>query len=516
MVVMKGNHGKGARRKLLQKLYVVIAILSVTCLVLYSLLPGKDGAITTANGRRRLPDALNPRRGLIKNKKQQRKGQAARPPPRKEQGSLFRKKRLLQPHHHGGGTPAQNEQQDADQAWDDVMNARLHLVELHGVGSKPISELTAEFCRLDWHLHKEQPATYPMFRDLVSGSPGCADDDQKVFFNFREVVMAARSYDEASDGTVVNVLEMPAVVFHESRCGSTLTANLLATWHPPQHRVYSESSPPIQALQRVCGENYDRCSVETAAAIFKDVIYLMSRSDDRREERVFFKFQSAGTRNIEVFQTAFPDTPYLFVYRDPVQVMMSQLARGVKTANCLQTQSNPSHIIRRILQKYGMNTTPEDYCAAHLASITERVMDSYTDYAIPINYRDMPTILFDTVFPQLLNEGPLAEADLRRMKETANVYSKGRGGATHEFAGDSEQKEAAANERVRAASERYLKSSYDRLEQKAALVLATAQQRRRQQGQRPPGGGQQQQLKHRYDDGEEEGSGEEEEEDQET
>jgi hypothetical protein len=101
------------------------------------------------------------------------------------------------------------------------------------------------------------------------------------------------------------------------------------------------------------------------------------------------------------------------------------------------------------LQKYGMNTTPEDYCAAHLASITERVMDSYTDYAIPINYRDMPTILFDTVFPQLLNERPLAESDLRRMKETANVYSKGRGGATHEFAADSEQKEAAANERVR-------------------------------------------------------------------
>jgi hypothetical protein len=489
MVVMKGNKGKGARRKLLQKLYVVIAILTVTCIVLYRMLHQDDDkdAVTT-NGHRnwKLPNALDPRRGLLKNSnvnnlKKKKKPQHRRPPiPSTQRRDAAEIRQRLHPHH--GGAAGESELDAEEQAWDDILHARLHLIELHGVGSKPISELTAEFCRLDWQLHKNQPATYPMFRDLVSASEGCGDED-KVFFNFRDVVQAVRTFDEENEGTptAVNILDLPAVVFHESRCGSTLTANLLATWHPVQHRVYSESTPPLQALQRVCGDSYEKCSVETAAAIFKDVIYLMRRSDDRKEERVFFKFQSAGSRNIEVFQTAFPDTPYLFVYRDPVQVMMSQLGRGVKSANCLQTKGHPSPIIRRILQKYGADKTPEDYCAAHLASITERVMDSYTDYAIPINYRDMPNILFDTVFPQLLDERPIAATDLHRMKEQANVYSKGRG-ETHEFAADSAQKEAAANERVRAASERYLKSSYDRLEQKAAAVLTTvvtAQQRQR-------------------------------------
>lgn len=520
MVVMKGNKGKGARRKLLQKLYVVIAILSVTCLVLYRMLLHQDDVSggsgdATSHRSRKLPNALDPRRGLLNNKNRnvnnnnlkQKKlpPQHRRPPPppstrRQDNNAAEIRKRLLHYPHHGDNNNAdrgENNNLDnaEEQAWDDVLHARLHLVELHGVGNKPISELTAEFCRLDWHLHKSQPATYPMFRDLVSASIGCANDHDKVFLNFHDVVQAVRTFDDeennkGTEAAVVNILDLPAVVFHESRCGSTLTANLLATWHPTQHRVYSESTPPLQALQRVCGDAYEKCSIETAAEIFQDVIYLMRRSDDPREERVFFKFQSAGTRNIEVFQMAFPATPYLFVYRDPVQVMMSQLGRGIKSANCLQTKGHPSPIIRRILQKYGADHTPEDYCAAHLASITERIVDSYTDYAIPINYRDMPNILFDTVFPQLLDERPIAEPDLHRMKETANVYSKGRGGETHEFAADSAQKEAAANERVRAASERYLKSSYDRLEQKAAVVLTMgmAQQRQRR-GQQETGGG---------------------------
>jgi hypothetical protein len=116
------------------------------------------------------------------------------------------------------------------------------------------------------------------------------------------------------------VLNFTGAVFHESRCGSTLVANLLSA---------VESSPPLKALCYVCGANYSRCSIDTVAAVLQDVVYLMSRTDDVNEECVFFKIQSAVSRNLPVFTKAFPNTPYLFVYREPVQVMMSHLKQGI-------------------------------------------------------------------------------------------------------------------------------------------------------------------------------------------
>ena len=74
-----------------------------------------------------------------------------------------------------------------------------------------------------------------------------------------------------------------------------------------------------------CGPQFDRCSEEQVISILKDTAYLMSRTDDHREERVFFKFQSSLSTKIRTFQKAFPDIPWLYSYREPVQVMMSHI-----------------------------------------------------------------------------------------------------------------------------------------------------------------------------------------------
>ena len=93
----------------------------------------------------------------------------------------------------------------------------------------------------------------------------------------------------------VKVLNFTATVFHESRCGSALTANLLVAVDPAGHRVYSESpAPPVQALYQVCGEVYSICSRHVAAAVLQNVVYMMSRSSDHvgivgtEEQRVFY------------------------------------------------------------------------------------------------------------------------------------------------------------------------------------------------------------------------------------
>eukprot|EP00957_Ditylum_brightwellii_P178492 13596871-Ditylum_brightwellii.AAC.1 len=153
-----------------------------------------------------------------------------------------------------------------------------------------------------------------MFRDLVSKSPGC---EHRIKVSLKQITDAAREYD-MDNSAVAHTLEPSGFVFHESRCGSTLVANSLAAMNPSAHRVYSESSPPLKALT-ACGENSSRCPMSTASQLFSDTVYMMSRSNDDAESKVFFKIQSAGSKSISVFSEAFPDTPWIFVYREPNQ-----------------------------------------------------------------------------------------------------------------------------------------------------------------------------------------------------
>ena len=261
-----------------------------------------------------------------------------------------------------------------------ILSAKVHLVDLmfshRGLGSdvNSYSGVYGIFCKLDWAKHKNNPSSYPMFRDLKEASPECR---HKIQYDLNTLVKLARGYDRRLNSVVANettphVMEPKGFVFHESRCGSTLAANALAVTNPESTRVYSESGPPILALQS-CGLHMNgaksMCSIDQAALLFRDVIYMMGRTDNRMETNLFFKIQSIGTKTIDVFQKAFPTTPWIFVYRDPVHVMMSQLAYGSQNANCIHQLSDIPDYKLKYLDSMGRDVrslTPEEKCALHL------------------------------------------------------------------------------------------------------------------------------------------------------
>lgn len=370
---------------------------------------------------------------------------------------------------------------------DDILSARVHLIDLSIEAHELLRAMDADedknvlhyagvygtFCRINWSLHKTNPSTYPMFRDLIANSDGCSDDSESRIdgVNIFQLARLARAHD-ASTASQTKVLNFTGAVFHESRCGSTLVANLLSAVEPAQHRVYSESSPPLKALYQVCGADYSRCSLAMAAAVLQDVVYLMSRTDNLQEERVFFKIQSAGSRNLPVFTKAFPNTPYLFVYREPVQVMMSHLKQGIRHANCVRDRKSPPVSVQDVVSKYtphlhAARLEPEHYCAAHLASITETIVQHLTiAMGQTVNYADLTPTLYQSVLPRWLHVLQLSQAQLQRLTAVASVYSKNRGGnrVQGEFQSDSAQKEETASAVVRSAANLYLFPSYVKLE----------------------------------------------------
>jgi len=195
------------------------------------------------------------------------------------------------------------------------------------------SDPTVTLCKLDFKTYSESPHDTPMFKDLV-------DKSKCVGKNRRTPTLSVLMKEMATDPTPP--IPPTGFVFHEGRVGSTLVANLLGS--NPDAMVFSESAPPATAMLHC-----NRCTRERKVSLFRDVITLMGRSPIHKY--MFFKFQSITATQMEIALEAFPDTAWSFIYRDPVQTMMSQVDPH-KGANgpCLRSKRYQPKEVRSYVQ----------------------------------------------------------------------------------------------------------------------------------------------------------------------
>ena len=189
-------------------------------------------------------------------------------------------------------------------------------------------------------------------------------------YNLREIVKQSKAMDDDPDAIGVHSMKPSGFIFHKSRCGSTLVANILTVMEPTEHRIYCESGPPIAAAQ-ACGLDGKLCPPGRSAELLRDVVYLMGRTGDPNERKLFFKMQSMGSKYVAVVTEAFPDVPWIFVYRDPIQIMMSQLKRRISNANCVRhwnrsvAPKGAYDFLASIGREAG-DLSPVERCALHL------------------------------------------------------------------------------------------------------------------------------------------------------
>lgn len=372
----------------------------------------------------------------------------------------------------------QSDTDDNDEAISNIIQANVHLIDFqfHGFDLKdsiPYSA-TAKFCHLDWSQHKQNPSIVPMFKDLIHQSPSCSKTI--IYKDLYQAVQAARKYDAQHKGKIQVMYPPRGIVFHESRVGSTLAANTLAAFQPERNRVYSESPPPITAAKLYESSNHP----EQAIQLLQDVMYLMSRSNDIQERDTFFKIQSIGTKSIHVFRKAFPQTPWIFIFREPVQVMMSHLkTKSTKSAVCLRSRSRPDDDLKQIVQdslgtSIGIqDLSVEEFCAAHLSTLCYKARDEVLDsngLGKVVNYINLQEQLMEHIIPKHFLQGQDGDALDQDAKQRAyNVgekYSKGR----HEgkmWKEDSRAKENAAWPELQRASETFLLPIYKQLQELA-------------------------------------------------
>jgi len=111
-------------------------------------------------------------------------------------------------------------------------------------------------------------------------------------------------------------LQPNGFVFHVSRCGSTLVSGMLASL--PQHLVLSEPLPVDHVLRADATD-------EDKVRWLRWIVSALGRPRGGDERAYVLKFDAWNACSLGIVRRAFPDVPWLFLFREPVEVLVSHM-----------------------------------------------------------------------------------------------------------------------------------------------------------------------------------------------
>jgi hypothetical protein len=254
------------------------------------------------------------------------------------------------------------------------------------------------------------------------------------------------------------VREPAGFIFHMSRCGSTLISRALGAL---QRVVAVSEAAPIGAMIQT-----GRCDWVRA------IILAMGRPQDAEPNAsnaaYVVKFDSWHIHQLALIRAAFPDTPWIFVHRNPLEVLVSQIrSEGM--------QGRPGAMDPAIL---GMTfqdiiaLNRDEWCARVLERFLRSAMVHRDDPAgMFVDYRDLPEAIWGSIARHF--HMTFDDEETRRMRETVQFHAK----SPHRtFEADSDAKRLEASPTQRALAEALLNPLYERIsESRASGMMAVSQ-----------------------------------------
>jgi hypothetical protein len=119
---------------------------------------------------------------------------------------------------------------------------------------------------------------------------------------------------------ISNSLPIAGFIFHSGRCGSTLLVRMLQSFQ--DCLVISEPSLVNKFLL-----DSKRMPRIDRVRTLRLILQSFSQTCSGREKKLFFKLTSFNTLDAELILEAFPDVPWIYLTRDPVYTLSSQLLR---------------------------------------------------------------------------------------------------------------------------------------------------------------------------------------------
>jgi hypothetical protein len=178
------------------------------------------------------------------------------------------------------------------------------------------------------------------------------------------------------------------------------------------------------------------------------------------ESRYFIKFDAWHIREWPLIRAAFPGVPWIFLYRDPIEVLVSQVSKA-------GSWTLPGYLPPQALglEFSDLARIPRDeYCGRVLALILQSAASAIEDPAGNgrlVHYHELPQAVWSGLASHFRTT--FEDAEIETMKEAANYDAKAQG---LPFTPDSERKRNSASPRLLRISEEWLSPWYQRLESK--------------------------------------------------
>lgn len=240
-------------------------------------------------------------------------------------------------------------------------------------------------------------------------------------------------------------LEPDGFVLHMSRCGSTLVSQMLAA--VPEYLVLSEPLLVNDVLRAPApdGERIRRLRLAVAA---------LGRPRTGSERGYVIKLDPWATHDLPLIRRAFPETPWLFLSRDPLEVLVSH--RRQPGYQMLPSVVSPALFGLDFMSAVSMPF--EEYGARVLGATCRDALAYRDERSLFLDYRELPGAVYDRVLELfVLAAGPDATALMQAAsRRDAKVPSR-------PFAADTKAKADAATPALREAVDRWARPAYDLL-----------------------------------------------------
>jgi len=256
----------------------------------------------------------------------------------------------------------------------------------------------------------------------------------------------------------LDTVEPTGFIFHSSRCGSTLVAN--ACRAIANSIVLSEPNAIDKLIARFITDSHG--IKESLYSVFlRATMRALAQRRSGTEQHLFVKFACCSFAQIERITRIWPRVQSLFLYRDPVETIVSNLA------------DVPPWLIdndRRVLASIA-NVSPdavaemslEELCARTIGSLYSKAQSLANENCLLLNYNQLSVPVISSVL-NFFRVSPSAE-ELETIARSSGVYSKEAAG-TRAFVADAAAKQKLASDRVREMTAAWAIEPYRLLEQK--------------------------------------------------
>lgn len=294
------------------------------------------------------------------------------------------------------------------------------------------------------------PLAEPFFQQTVDRVRSENGNRRELFTGFDTLLQLEKTLDSVPP---------TGFIFHSSRCGSTLVANACRAIHGAI--VLSEPNALDKLVARLITDAPQHSPKSAIYSVFiRGLVHALAQRRTGNEQHLFIKFACCSFSQIDRIRRIWPNVPWLFLYRDPIETIVSNM------------KSVPPWLVdedRRVLASI-TGVPPAEVAAMSLEELCARTIGSFyltahrlaNDGGMLLNYSQLSVSVITSVL-QFFNVSPATE-EIETIARTSRTYSKV-ASATRAFVADAHAKQQEASTLVREMAGAWAIEPYRRLEE---------------------------------------------------